>query len=272
MGSRPATIPAPGLCLALLATFLLAGCGTVPETGRSQLLLVDRAQEARLGARSFDQKKAKTPISRNGTENARLQRVGKRISSVVNLPHAHWEFVLFEAPREPNAFALPGGKIGVYTGILPITKNDAGLATIIGHEVAHAVARHGAERMSQDIATQIGGAVLSAALGAGGYSSSSSRLAVQAYNLGTRVGVLLPYSRTQELEADRLGLIYMARAGYDPNEAVAFWRRFQAYNARRGGGGVEFLSTHPLDSNRIAALQRFLPRAEAEYQRARVRR
>lgn len=250
--------------LALLAA-VLSACTTAPETGRSQLLLISPAQEAQLGFQSFQTIKKKTPISRDRKANATLQKVGRRIAAVAPLPNAKWEFVLFE-DDSANAFALPGGKVGVYTGILPITKNEAGLATVIGHEIAHAVARHGAERISHDLAIQLGGVALGAALG--GQSGVTRDLAMQAYGIGTKVGVALPYSRTQELEADHLGLLYMARAGYDPREAIAFWERFQDYS-RRQGRPPEFLSTHPMDERRIAKLRQLLPEAMAAYQRAR---
>lgn len=251
---------------------ILSGCANAPETGRRQLLLVDSTQEAQLGLKAFEDIKSETPISRDPKKNAQLQSVGRRIARVAKLPGAHWEFVLFDVPKQPNAFALPGGKVGVYTGILPITQNEGGLAAVVAHEIAHASARHGAERMSQSLAVQVGGSVLSAALGASGYGGVGRDLAMQAYGLGTQVGVLLPYSRTQELEADRIGLMYMARAGFDPREAIAFWQRFQAYNAKRGGGTVAFLSTHPLDNQRIAQLQKLLPQALAEYQRVQGQR
>lgn len=254
----------PVLCL-----IALAGCATAPETGRRQVLLIDPAQEAQMGLQSFQKIKRQTPISRDRRAAAQLQSVGRRIAGVVSMPHAQWEFVLFESD-EPNAFALPGGKIGVNTGILPITKNEAGLATVIAHEIAHVTARHGAERMSQGLLVQVGGAALSAALG--GQSPVTRDVAMQAYGLGTKVGVMLPYSRTQEYEADRIGLLYMARAGFDPSEAIAFWQRFKAHNRGQGGRSPEFLSTHPLDAGRIAELQRYLPRAMAEYERARARR
>ncbi|WP_295438735.1 M48 family metallopeptidase [uncultured Thiodictyon sp.] len=251
----------------LLAVCALAACATAPETGRSQLLLVDAGQEAEMGLSAFQQKKLQTPISRDRAGNQQLQAVGGRIARVARLPNARWEFVLFADP-EPNAFALPGGKVGVNTGILPITKDEAGLAAVVAHEIAHVSARHGAERMSQGMAAQVGGVILSVALEASGYGGATRSLATNAYGLGTRYGVLMPYSRLQEAEADRIGLLYMARAGYDPREAIAFWRRFQSYNAGRGGKGPEFLSTHPLDETRIAELQKFLPQAMAEYQRA----
>jgi predicted Zn-dependent protease len=259
--ARPAAV---AVSLGVTISALL-GCATAPETGRSQVLLVSTAEEARLGLKTFEELKRKKPQVRSGKDWEMLQGVGRRIAAVTRLPHARWEFVLFEDDANANAFALPGGKVGIYTGILPITRNEAGLATVIGHEVAHAVARHGAERLSQSMLIQLGGTALSAALGS---SSPVTRdLALQAYGLGTTLGVAMPYSRTQELEADRLGLLYMARAGYDPRQAVQFWRRFAEYSRKRGGAPPEFLSTHPLDQRRISALEAQLPRAMAEYQR-----
>jgi predicted Zn-dependent protease len=244
----------------------LSGCATAPETGRRQVLLIDSAQEAQMGLQSFQKIKRDTPVSRDRQANAQLQSVGRRIASVVSIPNADWEFVLFESD-EPNAFALPGGKIGVNTGILPITQTEAGLATVIAHEIAHVTARHGAERMSQDLLVQVGGTALSTVLGS--QSPVARDLAMQAYGVGTEVGVMLPYSRTQEYEADRVGLLYMARAGFDPNAAIGFWERFQAHNRGRGADAPEFLSTHPLDDARIAQIRRFLPQAMAEYEGAR---
>jgi predicted Zn-dependent protease len=245
---------------------LLPACGTAPETGRSQVLLVSPQEEVRLGISSFQEVKGSTPISRSPAQIAMLQRVGRRVAAVAPLPGAQWEFVLFDDPKTPNAFCLPGGKVGVYTGILPITRDEDGLASVIGHEVAHAVARHGAERMSEALLIEMGGQVLAAALGTQG--TMTRGLALQAYGIGAQVGRALPHSRSQELEADRLGLLYMARAGYDPRKAVEFWRRFQAYTEERGGEPIEFLSTHPLDGRRIAELASHLPEAERQYQKA----
>ncbi|MEA3641933.1 MAG: M48 family metallopeptidase [Lamprobacter sp.] len=264
LGLRPLTL----LLMTCIFSLTLLSCATAPETGRRQLLLVSPVEEAQLGLQAFQQIKQQQPLVTRGKEAAMLQQVGGRISQVAPLPNARWEFVLFK-DESPNAFALPGGKVGVNTGILPITKDEAGLATVIGHEVAHAVARHGAERMSHDLLVQLGGAGLSAALG--NEAGASRDLIMQAYGIGSQLGVMLPYSRTQELEADELGLLYMARAGYDPREAIGFWQRFAAYNAKRGGAPAEFLSTHPLDQRRIAALEQAMPRAVAEYERARVR-
>lgn len=255
----------------LIAALALGGCSSVPESNRSQLLIMDDSVATASGLKAFQQIKAKTPISHNRSANAMLQRVGARIARVAPVPNAKWEFVLFE-DKSPNAFALPGGKVGVNTGILPITRNEAGLATVIGHEVAHVVAKHSAERASHGTLVQLGSIALGAVLASQGVSSNAQSLAKNAYGIGSQVGVMLPYSRTHEAEADHLGLIYMARAGYDPQQAVAFWKRFAAYNAKKGGRPPEFLSTHPLDSTRIRRIEAQLPKAEAEYRRVKARR
>ncbi|MHB8536351.1 MAG: M48 family metallopeptidase [Sulfuricaulis sp.] len=252
--------------VAAAGVLLLSSCATVPETGRSQLLLVSPAQEAQMGAQEFEKLKKTVPISNDPAANAELQRVGRRIAAVAPLPNARWEFVLFDKPGVPNAFCLPGGKVGIYSGILPIARDDAGLATVIGHEVAHAVARHGAERMSESMLIQLGGQLLEQA--ALGRSPASQAAMQQAYGIGSSLTVALPHSRQQELEADHLGLLYMARAGYDPREALAFWIRFSDYEKKSGGGKqIEFLSTHPLDDQRIRQIEGLLPQAEMEYRK-----
>lgn len=252
------------LAVAAAASLFFTGCATVPETGRRQISLVSADQEMQLGLTSFDQLKKEVPISRNAAGNALLQRVGLRIAAVAKLPNAKWEFVLFES-KEANAFCLPGGKVGVYTGILPITKDEAGLATVIGHEIAHAVARHGAERMSEAMVLQKGGEWLGGATEGSKYQS----LMTTAYGLGAKVGRELPHSRAQESEADHIGLLYMARAGYDPEASVAFWERFAAFNKQSGGGqNLWFLRTHPLDEKRIADLKAELPAAKAQFRPA----
>ncbi|RME91020.1 MAG: M48 family peptidase [Verrucomicrobia bacterium] len=220
-----------------------------------------------LGLSEFEKLKKEVPISTNRAAQAMLERVGKRIAAVAQLPNAQWEFVLFES-KEANAFCLPGGKVGVYTGILPITQNEAGLATVIGHEVAHAAARHGAERISTALALQTGGQLASGLLG--GDDPKKAQTVATAYGIGSQLLVALPHSRKQESEADYIGLLYMARAGYDPREAIAFWQRFAEYNRQAGGGGVWFLRTHPLDEKRIADLKALLPRALQEYEAARA--
>ncbi|MDZ4816536.1 MAG: M48 family metallopeptidase [Verrucomicrobiota bacterium] len=234
----------------------LTGCTTVPETGRKALILGNPGNDTAMGVSAFEQIKRKYPRSRNSSANAQLQRVGRRIANVVGMPNARWEFVLFEGST-PNAFALPGGKVGIFTGILPITRNDAGLATVVAHEVAHVTLRHGAERASQNTLLQGIGTALGIGLSRSGVSPGVTRTASTAYGLGANLGVALPHSRSQELEADRIGLRYMKRAGYNPREALNFWQRFAAYNARRGSR-PEFLSTHPLDSRRIENMRQII--------------
>jgi len=245
---------------------LLTGCATVPETGRHQLLLVSAGEENQLGLTEFDKLKKSTPISKDPAANALLQRVGKRIAAVAPLPNAQWEFVVFDEPKTANAFCMPGGKVGVYTGILVVTKDEAGLATVIGHEVSHAVAHHGNERMSQALLAQLGGEALTVALKDN--SAKTQNLFLGIYGGAATVGWVLPHSRQQESEADHLGLIYMARASYDPHAAVEFWKRFAAYNKASSNQQWQFLSTHPLDETRIKALEAELPAAMLEYQKA----
>ncbi len=246
----------------VFAAAMLAGCSTVPVTGRSQFNFISQDQELQLGLTSFNELKKEVPVSKDPAVNALLQKVGKKIAAVASpdMPNAQWEFVVFES-KEANAFCLPGGKVGVYTGILPITKDEAGLATVIGHEVAHAVARHGGERMTQAMALQAGGQI------AGALTSSAAPITQQAvslvYGLGSQLGYVLPHSRKQESEADRIGLTYMARAGYDPNAAISFWERFSAQSGN--AGGPWFLRTHPVDAVRIADLKKWLPEAMQEY-------
>ena len=230
--------------------------------------MVSADEEMKLGVAEFQKTKEKTPISKDAQANAMVQRAGQRIAAVADLPNAQWEFVVFESP-EANAWCLPGGKVGVYTGILPITKDEAGLATVIGHEVAHATAHHGAERMSQQMAAQLGGEVAGTLVS--GKSQTTQALIGQTYGVATQVGVLRPFSRKHESEADHIGLLYMARAGYDPAAAVAFWERFAEYNRQHGGSqGLSFLRTHPLDQQRIQNLKNELPKARVEYEKAKA--
>lgn len=264
------------LCAAMaIGLFFSTGCSTVPVTGRSQLNLVSSSEEMQLGLSSFDELKKETPISKDAALNEMVQRVGKRIAAVAgkDMPDAQWEFVVFDS-KEANAFCLPGGKVGVYTGILPITKDDNGLATVIGHEVAHAVAHHGAERMTQAMGLQGVGQLTGALVGSSKFSQYQD-LYMSLYGVGSQVAVELPHSRAQESEADHIGLIYMARAGYDPKEAVTFWQRFSDYNKQQGGGGTsflsKFLSTHPVDEVRIEQLKKWQPEAQAEFRKSTIR-
>ncbi len=255
----------------LLPTVFLAACSTVPLTGRQQLDLVPSDQIMAMSAQQYDQVLDEHTVIR-GTDDARMvDRVGNRIRSAVErylasqnqsrlLQGYNWEFNLIE-DKSANAWAMPGGKVAVYTGILPITQDENGLATVLGHEVAHAVARHGNERMSQGLLTQLGGAALSVALSQN--PSQTDSLFMAAYGIGSQVGVLLPFSRLQESEADHLGLIFMAMAGYDPRGALDFWRRME--NQSGGGRPPEFLSTHPANENRLSQIRKNLPEAMRYY-------
>lgn len=251
------------LVVAAVFTGLFSGCGTVPVTGRKQLNLLSAGEEMQLGLTSFEETKKQVPVSKDAAANAMLQRVGQRIAAVASkdMPNAQWEFVLFES-KEVNAFCLPGGKVGVYTGILPITKDEAGLATVLGHEIAHAVARHGGERMSQAMVIQGGGNLLG--LGLQTADPKWQAAAQLAYGVGAKLGAELPHSRAQESEADHIGLIYMARAGYPPEAAVEFWQRFGAFNKQQGSDTPWFLRTHPLDETRVKQLQGWIPEAKQQ--------
>jgi predicted Zn-dependent protease len=247
-----------------ISLLTITGCAT-SVTGRKQFIITSAAQETQLGFEAFDQMKKEVPISTNPQYKSLVERVGAKIAEQAKdrMPDAKWEFVVFES-KEANAFCLPGGKIGVYTGILPITQNEAGLATVIGHEVAHASNRHGGERLSQAQALQTGTALAGSAV-----PEKYSQLTMVALGGIGKIGIELPYSRLQESEADHVGLLYMAKAGYDPEEAVRFWERFSAANKGQPQG-LELLRTHPVDSKRIANLKALMPEAKAIYQRART--
>jgi len=208
------------------------------------------------GVKQFSEMKQKKKVSTNSAANAQLQRVGRRLAQVVPYPSS-WEFVLFDDPS-PNAFALPGGKVGIHTGILPITKNDAGLATVIGHEMAHVTGAHAESRLNKQKTISLGGALLNGVLQSQGIDGAGNLI-----NMGSQVAFGLPHSRAHEYEADRVGILYMAKAGYDPRESVNFWQRFNATN--KGQHQSELLSTHPVDSSRISALQKYMPTALQAY-------
>lgn len=248
------------LCTLVALAALSSGCRTT-ETGRRQLLLVSAAEEAQLGLTAYEQVLKESKLSTNAEQIAQVERVGRRIAKAANKPDFKWEFKLIDDDSTVNAFCLPGGKIAVYSGLLKVTKTDAGLAVVMGHEVAHATLRHGGERLSQTALVQLGDQALLAALGE--KDPQVVNLVRGAYGIGTQVGVLLPYSRSQEMEADKLGLLYMARAGYPPSEAVAFWKRMAAESG--GQETLELLSTHPSNTTRIAELEKAVPLAEREY-------
>ncbi len=242
------------LGLGALALAVLTSCATAPETGRSQFILISEAQGLQLGADAYRQIKSQKKISRNPKYTQPVVRVGSRVAAVSPRPNYKWEFTVFE-DDSPNAFALPGGKVGVHTGLFKVAKNDAQLATVLAHEVAHAIARHGEERMSSQMAVGLGVGVAGAATGI------NPNVLAQAATLG----VVLPFSRTQEAEADAIGLKYMARAGYDPRQSIPLWQNFAKYGGNRP---PEFLSTHPSPGSRIQNLQRMMPQALAEYNRS----
>lgn len=247
-------------------------CSTVPITGRSQLSLVSASEMNSMSFQQYDEFLKQNELSTNKSETAMVKRVGVNIQRAVEkyftqnnlsseLEGYKWDFNLIES-KDANAWAMPGGKVVVYTGILPITKDETGLAVVMGHEIAHAIAQHGAERMSQGLLQQLGGVALSVALQ--NEPGTTQNLFMTAYGVGTTVGVMLPFSRTHESEADHLGLIFMAMAGYDPNAAVDFWTRM----ATQGGQKPpEWLSTHPSDETRIADLKKELPEALSYYKK-----
>lgn len=252
---------------ALLIFFLLAlsaGCVKAPYTEREQFIMMSRQEEIELGAAAFADIRKKSVTSSDPEENALLRRVGKRIAVAADQPDFNWEFILIDDKKTVNAFALPGGKVSFYTGILPICRDDIGVAVVMGHEVAHVLARHGAERMSQQRLFAIGQAALLAAVG--GRDPATQEAVLNAYGIGAHVGVLLPYSRTQESEADKIGLILMAKAGYDPYAAVDFWKRMLEQS--KGRKSFELLATHPGDEKRIREIEAFLPIAMEYYNRA----
>lgn len=250
-----------GLLSLLLAIGVAVACTTVPITGRSQVMLLSEGEEQKLGFDAYQDVLKKAKVSSDPELNAQVTRVGRRIAEATGRTDYQWEFKVID-DKQANAFCLPGGKVAVYTGILPITRDDAGLAAVIGHEAAHAIARHGGERASQQLLAQFGQAGTQLAV------SQRDPLIQQAVLAGygglATVGVLLPYSRTQESEADHLGLIYMAKAGYHPSAARDLWVRMAEASKGRERP-PEFLSTHPTEATRIKQIEAWLPEALQHY-------
>jgi predicted Zn-dependent protease len=252
--------------LVLLAiSLLLSGCYTVPETGRTSIILpvVDDVSQ---GATAFAEIKAKEKISSDPVQNERVRRIGRRIATAVGdaLPGANWEFVVFDAPQTINAFALPGGKVGVYSGLLDLVGSDDEIAMVMGHEIAHVTARHGAERVSQGILVAAGGLVLDAST----KGKKNHDLLLAGYGLAATGGVLA-FSRSHESEADFIGLRYAAKAGYDPRAAITFWQKMAA--ASTPSKLPVFLSTHPSHDRRIADLRNWVPQTLPLYEAAKLR-
>lgn len=254
-----------------LSLLLLSACTTVPITGRSQLNLIPGSSMLAMSAQEYGTFLKENKISANPEGTAMVKRVGTKIQQAVeryfaetgrssHLSDYHWEFNLVE-DAQVNAWCMPGGKVVVYTGILPITRDDTGLAVVLGHEIAHAIAEHGNERMSQGLISQMGGVALSTAMAT--KSEATKQLWMSVYGVGTQYGALLPYGRLQESEADELGLVFMTMAGYDPNAAISFWERMAAQKG--GQAPPEFLSTHPADATRIAKIKKEIPAIVQKY-------
>jgi predicted Zn-dependent protease len=259
-----------GIILAISITLAYA-CATVPVTGRKQLSLISNGEIIPMAAAQYKEVIAKGPLSTNQQQVAMVKSVGGRIQKAVEKYMAEkgwsselqgfaWEFNLIDDPKTVNAWCMPGGKVAFYTGIMPICKDEAGVAVVMGHEVAHAIANHGRERMSQGLAQQMGLSTLGAAMGQN--PGLTSQIFMQAVGVGSQVG-MLKFSRTHESEADKIGLIFMAIAGYDPREAPKFWERMS--DGSSGQKPPEWLSTHPSDETRISDLNKAMPEALKYY-------
>ena len=259
--------------LIILSFLFLLSCAVVPMTGRKQFVAIPSSQMIALSSESYSQVLVEGRLSSNDSYVNMVQRVGQRLTVAVeaylkqnNLQSVtdgyEWQYNVLVS-EELNAWCMPGGQIAFYEGIIPVCQDENGIAVVMGHEIAHAVAQHGNERMSQQLALQMGGIALSEALKT--QKQETIDLAMLAFGIGAQVGVMLPYSRTHETEADELGLYFMAMAGYNPQTAPAFWERMAAKSSARP---PEFLSTHPDPSNRIADLNRIMPKA-MEYYNAR---
>ena len=245
------------------ASLLSSGCRTAPVSGRRQMLIIPESQEISMGLTAYEETLSEEPISENQEIIAMVNRVGQRIAAVADKPEYDWEFRVI-AKDVMNAFALPGGKVAVYEGILPVCQDEAGLAVVMSHEVAHAIARHGGERMSHEMGVKgLGGIVKTVSQKK--TSEATTEKVMQAYGAASKYGVILPYSRKHESEADAIGLILMAKAGYDPSVAPEFWERFSSQNGEKP---PEWLSTHPADARRAADLRELLPEAMKYYEAA----
>jgi predicted Zn-dependent protease len=256
-----------------LLTMVCASCSEVAITGRSQLNIIPDSTMNQMSLTEYQKFLKDSKKSTNASDTAMVQRVGMKIADSVErycrqngmadrVAGFSWEFNLIES-KDINAWAMPGGKVVVYTGILPVTQNETGLAVVVGHEIAHVIARHGSERMSQGLLVNMGGMALSEAMAS--KPAATQQLFAQAYGMGANVAVILPYSRMHESEADRMGLVFMAMAGYNPQESIGFWQRMAAQPGNNQKP-PEFLSTHPADNTRITNIKSYMPEAMSYYQ------
>ncbi len=240
---------------------LLISCQTAPYTERKRLILISESEEVELGAATYDEIMKEAVLSDDAAAVGQVKEIGARIAEVTEKSDYSWEFNLIDDDEVINAFCLPGGKVAVYTGIMKITETDAELACVVGHEIAHAIARHGGERMSQLLLVELGGMALEEALKK--KTKRTVDLAKVAYGAGAQLLFILPYSRTHESEADYIGLVFMAKAGYDPRAAVDFWKKMQEVYA--GQEPPQFLSTHPSSDQRIRDIEEWLPEVMEYY-------
>lgn len=252
--------------LIIIIFLVLLGCQTAPVTGRSQMIFYSEESEKKVGEEIYKEFLKEAKISKDPVINEDIRRVGTRIAKAADRPDYKWEFTVIEDNKTANAFALPGGKVAVYTGILKFTKDDAGLATVLAHEVAHAMARHGSERTSNELLGSIGMIGATVALATRGPQVLQGLYDVYG------IGLMLPFSRKQELEADRIGLIVMAKAGYNPEDAIGFWERMAGCQLSMIGrlcfksyGIPDFLSTHPSDEERMRQILERIPEAKRYY-------
>jgi predicted Zn-dependent protease len=255
----------------LLFLVLQSSCATVPITERRSLQILPDSEMTTMSLQQYSEVLKKSTLAHDMQKVQMVQRVGGRIAQATEeffresgmageIKNYKWEFNLIEDDKVVNAWCMPGGKVAVYTGLLPVTGDETGLAVVLGHEIAHAIAKHGNERMSQGLLVQLGGIGLAVALGS--QPGAATNIFLSAYGAGAQLGFLLPYSRVHESEADRIGLVLMAKAGYDPRQAIPFWERM---NTKGGSRPPEFLSTHPAPESRIASIRQEIPEAMKYY-------
>jgi predicted Zn-dependent protease len=260
----------PGLALSLFLV-LGAGCYQVPVTGRSAINTVSDEAVNQMSLKAFEQLKKTHPVSRNRGLAARVQQVGERLAKVAfwDVPNADWEFVVFEVPNQINAFAMSGGKVGVFTGLFKIIENDDQLAAVLAHEIAHVAAKHVNERLSQDMVVQGGGLLVGGIMSTTGTGALTANAVLEAYGLSSGL-TAVSFDRAKEKEADHIGVMYMARAGYNPEEAVRVIENLESATAGLAGPPA-FLSTHPSHPERILQLMDLMPKAQEAYARSKAK-